>query len=484
PEEPLSNLSLLSKEEQDEIVIEWNQTDADYPKDKVIQDLFDAQVQENPDAIAVVYEDEEWSYKEVQEQANQLAHYLQKRGVGPESLVGLCVERSPKMIVGLLGILKAGGAYVPLDPAYPEKRLQYILEDAGIQILVTESHLTKWVSSDVEMICLDKNSQEIRNAPITTPIHGVTSENLAYVIYTSGSTGKPKGVMIRHISTFQFIKWVHSTFSYEELSGVLASTSLSFDLSVFELFAPLTGGGKVILVRNALEITGIKGRYEVTLINTVPSVARELIKDKNFPPSVLVINLAGERLHSLLVKDFYRYSSVKKVYNLYGPSEDTTYSTYKHIKYQEENISIGKPIFNTQLYVLDKYGQPVPVGVTGELYIGGNGLARGYLNQPELTAERFIPHPFNDEPGARLYRTGDLVRYLPDGDLEFVGRADDQVKIRGFRIELGEVEATLNALPSIQEAVVIVREDEPGDKRLVAYVVGEETPTEWRIALK
>ncbi|MGD6830461.1 amino acid adenylation domain-containing protein, partial [Bacillus pumilus] len=365
-----------------------------------------------------------------------------------------------------------------------EKRLQYILEDAGIQILVTESHLTKWVSSDVERICLDKNSQEIKNEPITTPVHGVTPENLAYVIYTSGSTGKPKGVMIRHISTFQFIKWVHSTFSYEELSGVLASTSLSFDLSVFELFSPLTGGGKVILVRNALEITGIKGRYEVTLINTVPSVARELIKDKNFPPSVLVINLAGERLHSLLVKDFYRYSSVKKVYNLYGPSEDTTYSTYKHIKYQEENISIGKPIFNTQLYVLDKYGQPVPVGVIGELYIGGNGLARGYLNQPELTAERFIPHPFNDEPGARLYRTGDLVRYLPDGDLEFVGRADDQVKIRGFRIELGEVEATLNALPSIQEAVVIVREDEPGDKRLVAYVVGEETPAEWRIALK
>ncbi|TYS39120.1 AMP-binding protein [Bacillus pumilus] len=261
PEEPLNNLSLLSKEEQDEIVIEWNQTDADYPKDKVIQDLFDAQVQENPDAIAVVYEDEEWSYKEVQEQANQLAHYLQKRGIGPESLVGLCVERSPKMIVGLLGILKAGGAYVPLDPAYPKKRLQYILEDAGIQILVTESHLTNWLSSDVERICLDENSQEIRNEPITTPVHGVTPENLAYVIYTSGSTGKPKGVMVEHRSLLNLIFWHQKKYHVTNKDRATQIAGTAFDASVWEIWPYLSVGASLYLPNNQIR-TDVKALKE------------------------------------------------------------------------------------------------------------------------------------------------------------------------------------------------------------------------------
>ncbi|APJ11945.1 non-ribosomal peptide synthetase [Bacillus safensis] len=483
PEEPLSNLSLLSKEEQDEIVIEWNQTDADYPKDKVIQDLFDAQVQVNPDAIAVVYEDEEWSYKEVQEQANQLAHYLQKRGVGPESLVGLCVERSPKMIVGLLGILKAGGAYVPLDPAYPEKRLQYILEDAGIQILVTESHLTEWVSSDVERICLDENSQEIRNEPITTPVHGVTPENLAYVIYTSGSTGKPKGVLLELKSLCNLAYAQIKIFKINHESKVLQFASFAFDAAVSEIFTSFLSGATLILGKQEEMLPGTRfinlvEENRVTHATLPPAILANL--DENRFDHLKVIISAGSACNKEVAK---RWAKKCIFINAYGPTENTVCASAG--VYEGKGIlTLGKPISNTQLYVLDKYGQPVPVGVIGELYIGGQSLARGYLNRPELTKERFLPHPFDKTSGARVYRTGDLVRYLPNGDLEFIGRTDDQVKIRGFRIELGEVEATLNDLPSIQEAVVIVREDEPGDKRLVAYVVGEETPAEWRIALK
>ncbi|WP_144716685.1 non-ribosomal peptide synthetase, partial [Bacillus altitudinis] len=497
----LNELTYLTEEEQKQLLIEWNQTDADYPKDKVIQDLFDAQVQENPDAIAVVYEDEEWSYKEVQEQANQLAHYLQKRGVGPESLVGLCAERSPKMIVGLLGILKAGGAYVPLDPAYPEKRLQYILEDAGIQILVTESHLTEWVSSDVERICLDENSQEIRNEPITTPVHGVTPENLAYVIYTSGSTGKPKGVMIENYNVYRLFASTNKFYKFSSSDVWTLFHSYAFDFSVWEIWGALLYGGRLIIVpywisRSPEAFYKLLIDEKVTILNQTPSAFRQLANtNKEWANQGLELNLryvifGGEALDVFSLSTWFNdYTlSIAKLVNMYGITETTVHATYhwiigNDVAYSKSSV-IGKPIVDLEIYILDINRHIVPVGVTGELYVGGSGLARGYLNRPKLTAERFIPHPFSDEPGARLYRTGDLVRYLPDGNLEFVGRADDQVKIRGFRIELGEVEATLNALPSIQEAVVIVREDEPGEKRLVAYVVGEGTTKEWRKALK
>nr|WP_035390995.1 non-ribosomal peptide synthetase [Bacillus sp. UNC125MFCrub1.1] len=387
------------------------------------------------------------------------------------------------MIVGLLGILKAGGAYVPLDPAYPEKRLQYILEDAGIQILVTESHLTEWVSSDVERICLDENSQEIRNEPITTPVHGVTPENLAYVIYTSGSTGKPKGVLLELKSLCNLAYAQIKIFKINHESKVLQFASFAFDAAVSEIFTSFLSGATLILGKQEEMLPGTRfinlvEENRVTHATLPPAILANL--DENRFDHLKVIISAGSACNKEVAK---RWAKKCIFINAYGPTENTVCASA--CVYEGKGIlTLGKPISNTQLYVLDKYGQPVPVGVIGELYIGGQSLARGYLNRPELTAERFIPHPFNDEPGARLYRTGDLVRYLPDGDLEFVGRADDQVKIRGFRIELGEVEATLNDLPSIQEAVVIVREDEPGDKRLVAYVVGEETPAEWRIALK
>ncbi|KOA81640.1 peptide synthetase, partial [Bacillus stratosphericus] len=413
----------------------------------------------------------------------------------------LCVERSPKMIVGLLGILKAGGAYVPLDPAYPEKRLQYILEDAGIQILVTESHLTEWVSSDVERICLDENSQEIRNEPITTPVHGVTPENLAYVIYTSGSTGKPKGVMIENYNVYRLFASTNKFYKFSSSDVWTLFHSYAFDFSVWEIWGALLYGGRLIIVpywisRSPEAFYKLLIDEKVTILNQTPSAFRQLANtNKEWANQGLELNLryvifGGEALDVFSLSTWFNdYTlSIAKLVNMYGITETTVHATYhwiigNDVAYSKSSV-IGKPIVDLEIYILDINRHIVPVGVTGELYVGGSGLARGYLNRPKLTAERFIPHPFSDEPGARLYRTGDLVRYLPDGNLEFVGRADDQVKIRGFRIELGEVEATLNALPSIQEAVVIVREDEPGEKRLVAYVVGEGTTKEWRKALK
>ncbi|MDQ6644505.1 MAG: amino acid adenylation domain-containing protein, partial [Chloroflexota bacterium] len=321
------------------------------------------------------------------------------------------------------------------------------------------------------VICLDTDWQIIAQQGITNPVGKVEPENLSYVIYTSGSTGKPKGVAIAHRSTVAFVHWARSVFSSEDLAGVLASTSICFDLSVFELFVPLSCGGTVLLVENALHLPQLTTSRQVTLLNTVPSAAAELVRSKSIPPSVRTVNLAGEPLHSALVRQLYQQDTIRRVFNLYGPTEDTTYSTYALVEKGEREPTIGRPISNTQVYILDSHLQPVPLGVAGELYIGGNGLARGYLNRPELTAERFIPHPFSQKPGTRLYKTGDLARYLPDGAIEFLGRIDRQVKIRGFRVELGEIETVLGDHPAVQEAVVVAQEDSSGYKRLVAYVV-------------
>src|SRR5436309_1465774 len=313
----------------------------------------------------------------------------------------------------------------------------------------------------------------------TNPDNRTTSKNLAYVIYTSGSTGKPKGVAIEHFSAATFLLWAHSVFTKEELTGVLASTSICFDLSVFELFAPLTCGGKIILAENALALPGLSAASEVTLINTVPSAMAELVRLNGIPPSVGTVNLAGEALSTSLVQQIYETTSAKRVYDLYGPSEDTTYSTYA-LRIPHGPKTIGRPISNTRVYVLDGHMNPVPIGILGQLYIGGDGLARGYFNRPDLTAEKFIPDPFSGSPGARLYNIGDLARYLPDGNIEFIGRVDNQVKLRGFRIELGEIESVLVQHPEVQAAAAIVREDTPGAKRLVAYIVpkkAEAIPT-------
>jgi amino acid adenylation domain-containing protein len=477
PEQPISDLPLLTETERRQLLVEWNETRSDYPRDQCIHQLFEAQVQRTPEAVAVVFQDQQLTYRELNAKANQLAHHLQKLGVGPEVLVGICVERSVEMVVGLLAILKAGGAYVPLDPTYPAERLAFMLEDAQIAVLLTQARLRPRLPTHrVQQVCLDTDADLIAQQVESNPLGSDHLDQLAYVIYTSGSTGRPKGVAIAHRSTVAFISWALSVFPVEDLAGVLASTSICFDLSVFEIFVPLSSGGTVILIENLLHLPTLVSCRAVTLINTVPSVLTEVVHRMPLPASVRTVNLAGEPLRRSLVRQLYRQETIQRVFNLYGPTEDTTYSTYALVEPGDEEPSIGRPITNTQTYILDRHLQPVPVGVPGELYLGGAGLARGYLNQPELTAEQFIPNPFSTKAGECLYRTGDLARYRSDGTIEHLGRLDFQVKLRGLRIELGEIEAVLAEHPAVQQAVVVAREEVPGDKRLVAYLVTTREP--------
>jgi amino acid adenylation domain-containing protein len=474
PEQSVATLLLLTESERRQLLVEWNNTAADYPHDQSLHQLFEAQVARTPEAVALVWGQQELTYGELNRRANQVAHHLRTLGVGQETLVGLCLERSVEMVVGLLGILKAGGAYVPLDPAYPKERLHFVLEDARVPLLLTQSSIRADLEAhlpDCRLVCLDENWPAVSKAETTDPTPTAGPNQLAYVIYTSGSTGKPKGVAIEHHSPVSLVQWAQQVFTPEELAGVLFSTSICFDLSVFELFVPLSCGGTVILVANALQLPTLPATRRVTLINTVPSAMAELLRLEAVPPSVGTINLAGEPLTVELVNKIHQLPHVRKVYDLYGPSETTTYSTFA-LRHPEGPYTIGRPVANTEIYILDEQRQPVPLGAPGELYIGGAGLARGYLNHPELTAEKFIPHPFSADPQARLYRTGDRARYRPNGDLEFLGRLDYQVKLRGFRIELGEIEAVLRQHEEVTEAVVVVREDRPAEKRLVAYVVG------------
>jgi amino acid adenylation domain-containing protein len=475
PQQRLGDYQLLTPAERHKLLVEWNATRADYPEDKCIHELFEAQVERTPDAIAVVFEESRLTYRELNRRANQLAHRLRKMGVQSDTLVGICVERSLEMVVGLLGILKAGGAYVPLDPSYPKERLKFMLEDARPLALLTQRKLQEVLPShQARVVYMDASAET--GAEIE---HGFGAELksrsncLAYVLYTSGSTGRPKGVAIEHRSAVAFATWARRVFTDEEFAGVLFSTSICFDLSVFELFVTLGNGGKVILAKNALELPTLPAANEVRMINTVPSAIAELARTNGIPRSVITVNLAGEPLAQSLVDKLYADCFVHRVYDLYGPTEATTYSTFT-LRQRGGKATIGRPISNTHIYILDRHLRPVPIGVPGELYIGGDGLARGYLNRPELTAEKFIPDPFITEPGARLYRTGDLARFLPDGNIEYLGRLDHQVKIRGFRIELGEIESVLGGHPAVREAVVVVREDVPGDKRLVAYLTAKE----------
>jgi amino acid adenylation domain-containing protein len=488
PEQSLAELPLLTPVERRHLLVEWNQTARQYPQ-TLIHELFEQQAMKTPTAIAVECGNRQLSYLELNERANQLAWYLRKLGVGAEVRVGICMERSLEMVVGLLGILKAGGAYVPLDPNYPPERLAYMLEDSFSPVLLTEQKLlSRLPSYSRHILILDVQKDEVGCESCGNLASILHSENLAYVIYTSGSTGKPKGVSISHGSAAVFVNWAHELFPSQDLDGVLASTSICFDLSVFELFVPLAYGGRVVVVNNILDLPTLTRPEKVKLINTVPSAMRELVRMKAVPESVHTVNLAGEALAKPLVEEIYQLGTVQRVFNLYGPSEDTTYSTYALTSLGSARLSasIGKPVSNSQAYVLDPLMNLVPAGVAGELYLGGAGLARGYLNRPELTAEKFIPNPFASSAGERLYRTGDLVKWRGEGDLEYLGRMDHQVKLRGFRIELGEIEAMLLQQKEIEGAAVIVREDEPGEKRLVAYIVapGETTASELRDRLK
>ncbi|HAM73536.1 MAG TPA: hypothetical protein DCM86_18035, partial [Verrucomicrobiales bacterium] len=486
PETRLSQLPLLTEGEKRRLIVELNQTARAYTGPQRVHDFFEAAVARAPGKPALLFPEGpegtgvgEWSYGELNGRANRLAHHLRELGVGPEILVGVCLDRGPELVVALLAILKAGGAYVPIDPGYPSQRVAFMLEDTRAPVLLTqEAILPRLPRTGAKEVCLDSPGVRavLAQLPSENPdprSRRAQPANLAYLIFTSGSTGRPKGVALEHRNAAAFIHWAMEVFPAEELSGVLFSTSVCFDLSVFELFVTLAAGGRVILAENALALPGHPARGMVTLINTVPSAMAELVRMAGVPDTVRVVNLAGEPLSRDLVQRIYAGGGVAKVYDLYGPSEDTTYSTYT-LRQADGPATIGRPITNSQAYILNAHRQPVPFGVPGELYLGGAGLARGYLNRPDLTAERFVPNPFRGTPGAYLYRTGDLVRYLPDGNLEYLGRMDHQVKIRGFRIELGEIETELRREPSVRDAVVIAREDIPGDKRIVAYIVQQD----------
>jgi amino acid adenylation domain-containing protein len=485
PGRRLSGLPLLSETERHQTLTEWNDTEAGFPPGLCLHDLVRAQAERTPEATAVVCGGERATHRELDRRANQLAHRLRALGIGREVPVGIALERSIDMVVALLAILKAGGAYVPLDPSYPPDRLAFLLADSQREIeapvLVTRERLLPLLPRSaggrpVRTVCLDRDREAIDRESEADPAAGAGPEDLAYIIYTSGSTGRPKGVAIEHRSAAALLAWAAGVFPPEDLAGVLASTSINFDLSVFELFLPLARGGTVILAENALALAGLPEAGAVTLVNTVPSALAELLRLEALPASVRTVNLAGEPLTPALVEQIERLPGVRRVLDLYGPSEDTTYSTWAR-RTADGPATIGRPIAGTRAYLFDRGGSPVPLGVPGEIWLGGDGLARGYLHRPELTAERFVPDPFagvsggSGAMGSRLYRTGDLARFRGDGRLELLGRIDHQVKIRGFRIELGEIEAQLCRHPGVQEAAVVVREAVSGDRRLAAWVV-------------
>ncbi len=454
---------------------EWNMTHAEYPEDMCIHELFEAQAKRTPEATAVVSGAGRVSYTQLNRRANRLAHHLRKNGVKPEERVGICAERGVEMVVGLLAVLKAGGAYVPLDPNYPEQRLQYMLNDSAPVAVLTQwstEGLLRRIWNGTRVVGLDEEGEEETNLDRTSI--ELSPRHLAYVLYTSGSTGVPKAVMLEHRNAVNLICWAHQAFSNDVISRTLFSTSLNFDLAVYECFVPLTSGGSVHIVANALDLA--KERTDVTLINTVPSVMKTLLEERAVPAAVQAINVAGEPLRRELVENIFALTPVKQVCNLYGPTETTTYSTWVKMTREDGFLAhIGKPVANTRVYLLDEKLNPVPAGGEGEIYIAGAGVARGYLNRNQLTAERFLPDPYSGQhspqPGARMYKTGDVGRWLADGNLEFLGRNDDQVKIRGFRIELGEIVARLQEHPAMEEAVIVAREDTPGEKHLVAYYV-------------
>ena len=463
-------LPLLGPAELQQVLVDWNSKPVASMRNGCIHELFERQVEAGPDRTALRAGEVDLTYAELNCRANVLAHHLRDLGIGPDGLVGVCTRRSSTLIVALLAVLKAGGAYIPLDPAYPLQRLGAMLNDSHAPVVITESAFTElFEGRKAKTIFLDQLPEQPSRIFNPTPIS--TERNLAYVLYTSGSTGTPKGVAIEHRSAVALLKWAAEFFT-TGLKGGLASTSVCFDLSVFEIFTPLICGGKVLLAENALALPDLSYADNVTLINTVPSAMAELLRMKAVPESVTTVCLAGEPLLRSLVDEIYSLKQVKQVANLYGPTEATTYSTFAVVERACGRApSIGRAVAGTQAYVVDQLLQPVPVGVVGDLYLGGVGLARCYLNQPAATAARFIPDSFTKVAGARLYRTGDKVCWSSQGELQFLGRSDNQVKVRGFRIELEEIEVVLRRHADVKDAVVVAAADALEGKKLVAYIV-------------
>jgi amino acid adenylation domain-containing protein len=481
PDQQITRLPLLSDAERHQIVVDWNDTRVGYPRNIPLHKLIEDQVEKTPDAPAVVYESQRLTFRQLNDRANQLAHFLQKRGVGPDVLVAVCTERSLEMVIALLAVIKAGGAYVPFDPEYPKDRLETMLRDANPPVVLTQAHLLDSVPEGSRgVFCLDRDwhtlqSESTDNLPAT-----VGGKNLAYAIYTSGSTGKPKGVPNVHEGIVNRLLWMQDMYKLTAKDRVLQKTPFSFDVSVWEFFWPMLTGATLVVARpgghrDPAYLVNLIAEQGITTLHFVPSMLSIFLEASGLERcrSIRQVFASGEALPYELQQRFFEHLGWSELHNLYGPTEAAVDVTYWACspKSKLSTVPIGRPIANTQIYILDSKLQPVPIGVAGELHIGGIGLARGYLNRPELTAEKFIADPFAQEPGARLYKTGDLSRFLPDGSIEYLGRIDHQVKIRGFRIELGEIESVLRQHPAIKEAVVVAREDTPGDKRVAAYFV-------------
>jgi amino acid adenylation domain-containing protein len=485
PELPMCAISVVAEEERRQMFYDWNATEINYPQDRCIHQLFEAQAEQTPDAIALRFEDQSLSYAELNAKANQLAHSLIARGVGPDVLVGLCIERSLEMMIGLLGILKAGAAYVPLDPNYPEERLAFMLADIAPPVVLTQAELAAGRQfGAAQVLHLGCDWARIDRYPTTNPHPDIQPTNLAYCIYTSGSTGEPKGAGVPHQGILNRLHWMQAEYRLDGSDSVVQKTPFSFDVSVWEFFWPLMTGARLVIAKPELHkdsqgLVELIKRERITTIHFVPSMLQAFVETPGIEQctSLKRVICSGEALPADLVYRFQQKLPAE-LHNLYGPTEASVDVSYWACRpdCRETVIPIGKPIANIRLYILDRELNPVPVGTPGELHIAGVGLGRGYLNRPGLTAEKFVPDPYGPE-GSRLYKTGDLVRYRPDGTIDYLGRIDHQVKLRGFRIELGEIEAQVLKHSAVKEAVVLVREDQPGDKRLVAYLVEEQPGT-------
>jgi amino acid adenylation domain-containing protein len=482
-DKPLAELSVVSEEAKKKLLIEFNETNVDYQLDKCLHEFFEDQVERTPDAVAVVFKGKQLTYRELNRRANQLAHHLRSLGVGPETLVGVYMERSLEMVIGLYGILKGGGAYVPLDPEYPAERISFMLENTQVPVLLTQKHLEQYIPGhSAKLINVDSEWEMIARESEDNLETETKPHNLAYVIYTSGSTGRPKGVMNIHRGICNRLLWMQDAYKLSHADRVLQKTTFSFDVSVWEFFWPLLFGATLVVAepgghRDTGYLTKTIVDEDITTMHFVPSMLQVFLEDKDVRAckSLKRVICSGEALPYDLQERFFELLNAE-LHNLYGPTEAAVDVTYWACQRGSRlrTVPIGRPIANTQTYILDKYMQPVPIGVSGELHLGGVQIARGYLNRPDLTSEKFIPDPFSPEAEARLYKTGDLCRYLPDGNIEYLGRNDFQVKIRGQRIEIGEIESVLAQYPAVREVVVLAREDVPGDKRLVAYIVPKQ----------
>ena len=488
----ISQLSLMSEEERRQLLVEWNDTEAEYPHDRTVISLFEEQEEKSRDAIAIESGDEPISYGELDRRANQLAHYLRREGVGAETLVGICMQRGVEMMVAVLGVLKAGAAYVPLDPTSPQERLSYMIEDSNVLVLLTQQRLLDALPDNgVRVVCLDSHRDVVDEQSTASPPRDTTAENLLYVTYTSGSTGRPKGIAMTNRPLLNLLAWMCRTTQLPEGARTVQFASLSFDVSFQDMFSTWLSGGTLVLINEAerQDIPALARVLTQRRVNRIfmPAVALQQLaqgffNQEQFSTTLKRVIAGSEQLQKThAIEEFFRLTKDCSLHNEYGPSEThvvTALSLPESPGLWPVRPPIGRPISNTQIYLLDSFLQPVPIGVAGELYIGGVNLARGYLGRPDLTAERFVPDPFSERPGARLYKTGDLARYHADANIEFIGRMDNQVKVRGYRVELGEIEAVLNEHRLVRECVVMAEPDKSGSNRLVAYFVasGETAP--------